>query len=104
MLVHKVFVQIKASTRGVEHFEEQVSARIKRKKRANGQVDRKTWMLQNHRILLNGDIKMTKSHKHSRQLTDEEIVADFEKQLQEIENYERSSQTANSPVTGTEAV
>jgi len=89
-LVHKVFVQIKASTRGVEHFEERVSARIKRKKRANGQIDRKTWMLQNHRVLLNGDIKMTKSHKHSRQLTDEEIVNDFKKQLQEIENYERS--------------
>jgi hypothetical protein len=90
MLVHKVFVQIKASTKGVEHFEKQVSQRIKRKKRAHEQIDRRTWLLQNHRIILNGDIKMTKSHKHRRQLSDEEILADFEKQLKEIDTYEKN--------------
>lgn len=90
LTVGEVFVQIKASTKGVEHFEERLAAMLKQNNVESGPVDRKLWMLENHRIILNGDLEMSKSRKHKRHITDEEIISSFQAQLLEIDSYEKA--------------
>src|SRR3989344_3893094 len=89
LTVGVVFVQIKASTKGVEHFEERLAVKLKQDKGNGGPADRKLWMLDNRRIILNGDLEMSKSRKHRRHFTDEEIVSNFQAQLLEIDAHEK---------------
>jgi hypothetical protein len=84
-----VFVQAKASNRGIEHFNEELK-KILIKQGITDQISLKEWMLVRKLILLNGDLVTSRSGKSSRHLTDEEILISFDTQLLEIVEHEKT--------------
>jgi hypothetical protein len=80
-----VFVQVKASTRGAEHFRENLKSRLKRG--GEGNTSCAEWMLQNKMILIIGDTFTSRSGKTTRKLTDDEIIQSFNEQLEKIDRY-----------------
>jgi hypothetical protein len=78
-----VFVQAKASNRGVQHFAEGIRKSLGQNG-INLKADVQEWMLQNKVILLNGDLVKSRSGKQVKHLSDGEILASFDSQLQQI--------------------
>ncbi len=82
-VVREVLVQIKSSRKGVKHFVQSMSQKLEiqgNEKRAQLME----WLAKNRRIILNGDIQISRSGRSRRKLSDEEIIADFESQLAKI--------------------
>ena len=92
--IDSVFVQVKSSSRGVSHFKETLSERIKR--RYKRQLTRRDWMLENRMILIVGDSVTSKSGKTTREITDDEIVSSFMSQLQQIRDYDDENKSGFS--------
>ncbi len=91
LFITDVFVQVKASTRGVWHFEEGMARMLKdNARKGKPQIDRHTWLMENRVILLVGDEIVSKTKATRRKVTDPEILDDFIRQLSDIDSYWRS--------------
>jgi hypothetical protein len=89
--VNGVNVQVKASSRGSQHFKEGLRRRLKYVEQNDEvPVDDQTYLLENRLILIVGDTKRSRSGHTSWIVSDDEIIDDFTSQLSAIDEYWRS--------------
>ena len=89
LVVPEVAVQVKASTTGVTTFKHHIRKSLSND-HPKGNISREEWMLKQGLILLVGDVRISRSRKSRWPITNEEIIASFETQLKNIDNYRRS--------------